>query len=327
MKAKISVPSKTFLLGEYMVLENGPCWILNTEPRFELLIQSSGEGSFRNIHPSSPGGKWARKTKEIFQNFDLEFIDPHQGLGGFGASSAQFALTYVWSTLCRSHLEVLAHKGLDVRSLWQDYLSVHQDINPPPSGADVVGQVLGQLVNIHFQDFKVTSQSWNMDNLSFLLFATGQKVKTHEHLQKITNGDTQNYLPKDSYKYLLEMLDVANQGLRENNSLALVHAVNEYHGTLNKLNLVAQRTVDGVADLRRSPHVLAAKGCGAMGADVILVLCRQESKPDIIEHGESLGLRWVADENMLSPGVQLSVSFDTDTQPEIKNSKSLPLEI
>ena len=56
------------------------------------------------------------------------------------------------------------------------------------------------------------------------------------------------------------------------NSMQLLRAINNYHETLNELNLVADHSLSLINQLKTNPRVLAIKGCGALGADVLLVL-------------------------------------------------------
>ncbi|WP_229776915.1 hypothetical protein, partial [Alicyclobacillus cellulosilyticus] len=87
-----SIPAKTFLLGEYAVLANGPALILTTSPCFKISMVA--ESSLSGIHPESPAGKYWTNCK---QAKGLSFYDPYHGLGGMGASSAQFIGAYLAS--------------------------------------------------------------------------------------------------------------------------------------------------------------------------------------------------------------------------------------
>src|SRR5207237_74228 len=89
---------------------------------------------------ASPGGRlleWARA--EGVAPIEIEFEDPHEGAGGFGASSAQFALLY----------RALAERaGLEpsAPAAWRRYrqlTAVGAGEGLAPSGADLVAQWLG----------------------------------------------------------------------------------------------------------------------------------------------------------------------------------------
>jgi mevalonate kinase len=77
------IPGKTFLVGEYLALHGGPTLVALSKPCFELKAQA-GAGSIGTIHPESPAGQFISKHSDFFKKFDLEFVDPYQGLGGFG---------------------------------------------------------------------------------------------------------------------------------------------------------------------------------------------------------------------------------------------------
>lgn len=83
--------------------------------------------------------------RTIFSQYRLEFQDPLEGLGGFGASSAQFALLHGLYQL-QGQLDVEAERFFDWHSLLKDYRSLHSDGGTPPSGADVVSQCRGGLL-------------------------------------------------------------------------------------------------------------------------------------------------------------------------------------
>ncbi len=93
MSMVFSIPGKTFLAGEYLALYEGPTLVFLSQPYFELSV-NKGHGETAGIHKESPAGLFIRKHQEYFANFDLKFIDPYSGRGGFGASTAQFLGCY-----------------------------------------------------------------------------------------------------------------------------------------------------------------------------------------------------------------------------------------
>src|SRR4051812_36096175 len=86
---KLSVPAKTFLVGEYLALSGGPSLVITTLPRFEL---ETDPQALRNPFAfASPAGKlWESDPLKP----KLKFRDPFEEAGGLGASTAQFALLY-----------------------------------------------------------------------------------------------------------------------------------------------------------------------------------------------------------------------------------------
>ena len=87
------IPSKTFVLGEYSVLHGGPAILLASEPYFSLRLEEKNENK-NPFHPLSPAGKlW--ELEPLLKTKSYLFSDPHHGLGGFGASSAEFIALFL----------------------------------------------------------------------------------------------------------------------------------------------------------------------------------------------------------------------------------------
>ena len=95
----LTAPGKTFFLGEYAVLDEGVGLLCCTKPQFKLIVKKDFSGEFLGVHPDSPAGLWVRQNQWILKDFHLEFRDPHLGRGGFGASTAQFLLVYIFHRL------------------------------------------------------------------------------------------------------------------------------------------------------------------------------------------------------------------------------------
>src|SRR3954465_7430670 len=92
-----SVPGKVFVLGEYAVLADHPALIATVGPRFRTDFgkDSGATPGAPDFHPRSPAGRLlsqARAARVSLPSFG--FVDPYRGAGGFGASTAQFALLY-----------------------------------------------------------------------------------------------------------------------------------------------------------------------------------------------------------------------------------------
>ena len=92
----LSVPGKTFLLGEYVALDGGPSLLLSTEPRFELRVRARSRDVALPFHAQSPAGRFFERHADDLAAWEFEFRDPSGGRGGLGASSAQFALMYAF---------------------------------------------------------------------------------------------------------------------------------------------------------------------------------------------------------------------------------------
>lgn len=281
-----SVGSKTFLLGEYLAIQEGPSIVLSTSPRFSLVISSQDEGVRREdlaIGVRSPAGKFMREYQSEFSRWNFRFHDPHAGLGGLGASSAQFALVYDWL-----HQNSKAEKSNPVywRNLLSDYRRCAWDgVGLPPSGADVVAQITGGVCYFDGRLLEASRLNWGFAELSFTLIRTGVKLATHEHLKSTHD------LNEDELSSLREIVLRAHRSLLNSDADGIVAAVSDYGSILNRHGWVAPGTLNLLNSLRADcPEVWAAKGCGAMGADVILALHSRQSAEKLRAWAAAKGL-------------------------------------
>ncbi len=306
MQLKLSVPSKTFLFGEYLALRGGLCATVQTEPRFELELRDGGEGRCGGIHPHSLAGHCVRENSGEFGQWDMEFRDPHQGQGGFGASSAQFVLTYMAA-------QVLRHKVKDLRSLihadklWSEFrqLAQREQKGLPPSGADVVGQLVGGVSRFSFQPFQVRSQNWPFPHLNFMLLRTGKKLATHSHLEAL-EGRT--------FQGLLEPVNRASEALKTGSEELFLSALQAVARALEKEQLVAEHSLELLGELRQRPEILVSKGCGALGADTLLALYRPQDQEAVEVIVEALGLETVASREQVSSGLKINLDWQGERE-------------
>ena len=94
---KFSVPSKTFIIGEYAVLEGGPGILIGTAPRFDAFVQENVENAesvIEGLSSHGPAMDFLKDHLDLFSKYSMKFHDPHNGKGGLGWSSAQFVLLY-----------------------------------------------------------------------------------------------------------------------------------------------------------------------------------------------------------------------------------------
>ena len=250
---KWSIPAKTFLLGEYAALEGASSLLVSTKPFFELTLSPQQNST---IHSESPAGLWW--AQQHISDYHLSFNDPYQGRGGLGASSAQFIGAYLASAF-------LEEKKPTLESMLDAYYQCAwngQGIRP--SGYDVIAQTQYGCVFINKQKEQIQPYTWNFSDLSFVLIHTGTKLATHQHLQKVKLN-----LPVDE---LSTIVDKAQAALKQNNSSLFIESINDYHKALEQLNLVAEHSLALIKKLRSYPEVLAIKGCGALGADILLLI-------------------------------------------------------
>jgi len=299
----ITAPSKTFLLGEYLALAGGPSLIINTQPLFECSVLAKRNSQNHGIEASSPAGKYLALNNSFFANYSLDFKDPHQGKGGFGCSSAQFAMLTIfkeWVTKNNgcSPCSPLSIKDLiNIPSILAIYRQVAWDGNGlPPSGADVIGQLFGGITYFDPATNSTEIYNWPFIDIDCFIIKTNTKLPTHEHLRTLK--------PFSSAR-LKKILDNAQQAFETTDTTKLIDCINDYYDELITLGFVAQQTQYLLASLRDYNECLAAKGCGALGADVILVITEKNNTNWLTEWLQTHNLKLISSSNELSDGVKL----------------------
>lgn len=266
-KLEFSAPSKTFLLGEYLALIGGPTLVLNTQPRFKLVVTSySSEKSLSLFHTNSPAQRYIKKHAGFFDQYQLEFHDPHQQLGGLGASSAQFFLVYA----CKNYLE---GKEINIHSLLAEYHDVCSQGKYQPSGADVVAQFTGNLVYFDQNTATLEKFTWPFSTLSPVLIRTDNKISTHDYLDKIQQLDVEG---------LEIIVQNGHRALLHHDGESFSAAINQYGIKLAEKNLICSPNLKLLDKLKQHHAVVAAKGCGALGADIILALVKNFNMNDFL---------------------------------------------
>ncbi len=247
------IPAKTFLIGEYLALDAGPAILLTTKPCFELSLVSEGSLPF---HPQSPAGRFCRDHQLEHR---LIWHDPYHGLGGLGASSAEFIGSFY------AHCE-LTKRSFNREALLDAYWTyAWSNQGKKPSGYDVIAQTLHDCVMIHQAENDVRTCAWPFEDIGFVLVHTRHKLATHEHLKAVS-------FKHDQTAILHQIAQKAWMAFEAISSHALITAVNEYHSALQSMNLVASTTVSLIDELSLALKPLAIKGCGALGADVVLMI-------------------------------------------------------
>ncbi len=301
------------MVGEYLALVGGPALILCTAPRFELSVSySDDEGrakQSRGVIESlpfdlqSPAGRLAQRFSSQLSSINFRFRDPHMGLGGLGASTAQFAL--LWATLqvqCGQNMRVAEFVASD----WIQLLKLYREcswsgVGYPPSGADLIAQLYGQVTDWDERLGQANAWTWPFEDLSFTLVRTGNKLATHDHLRQKAEIKEEILRP-----LVLE----AKTAFQDRQSEKLCHAVSEYARALAALGLVSSATSNILEALSATNQqqrfgIRAAKGCGAMGADVVAILydADQAAQRRLYFWLQSQGLMVCGDNTVLSSGL------------------------
>jgi mevalonate kinase len=311
-KITISVPSKVFIAGEYLALTGEPCLVAAIEPRFQLEATPSQNSQSSAFHADSPAGRFLQAHPELQQEFQLKFTDPFFGLGGFGASTAQFAALYELKNYRSGVLGIVqALETADIRELVGQYQELAQgSTGPKPSGADLVAQAMGNLVLFDRAHGKISSHEWPFQNLGMIIAKTPLKIPTHEHLASLQSFRSEG---------LRVAMDQVQDGLKEKSESAFVSGICQYDQELRALGFLHPETARILENLQH-PALRAQKGCGALGADVV-ALFFDNSKPEVrVELASKLrglGCQPVGDENSLSRGLSLHSAVEGSQGQEI----------
>ena len=248
-----SFPSKTFLVGEYGVLVKGGCLLLNTHPRFVQLKNG-------------------------------QFLDPHQQKGGFGASSAKWICDYLSSNHLtkkeKEHLFDSSRNELDTKlamKLKKAYQKEVKQSNPTlktvPSGVDVLSQCIGQVAYIDVKKGIFKSFIWPFKDLIFLIFPTGNKAFTLEHLKEDIKIQNCKLLSEKSQKVIRAFL--------ENKKNQFLDALKDFDSCLENLGFCCQQTLSLKKHIRKHFPEVVVKGCGALGMDTVLIICKSDIFSDV----------------------------------------------
>jgi len=299
MKSTFKIPSKTFLLGEYNVLYGGNCITVNTTKHFELTIkpiEKDKKQQVINIHPNSPAGKYINFYKNIFSKYQIIFKDPYLGAGGFGASSAQFLSLYLFFTL-KTGLEFYKIDSINPKDIISTYqIFAFDGIGQKPSGADVISQYYGNITTYIPNTVCSIKDKWPFEDISFLLIHTKNKINTHTHLKSLNLQYSED---------LNEMVKKASSSFDNKDSKKFIDAITSYKNELEKNNLIAPETKKILDRLKSNKQVLTSKGCGALGADVVLVIVQSKDKDNFKTWANENELAIIASETNIANGIEI----------------------
>jgi len=221
------------------------------------------------FHKDSPAGQLEKKLSGKRQGW--VFKDPHSGGGGFGGSTAEFISVY----------KILKADGSlqDIRS---EYFKLFEGLPSPPSGADLVTQYSEKPgLFIYSKDpFNLECVSWPFEDMSVLILKTGFKLKTHSHLKHLKESD---------FSALTKFSKQVISSLKLKKEKELLTRVKEFSAAQETLGLLHNESAGLVKMIDQIEGVQAARGCGAMGADVLAVFVKKESLDYVWGQIENLG--------------------------------------
>lgn len=269
----VSVPSKLMLIGEYAVLAGSSALVTTLKPRFRMTVRRSASrwatSATHSFHPESAASKLIAelaRDEKIGIGDEITFEDPHLGKGGFGGSTAEFALSYAALT-----------NDADVQALWRRYRKLHSDA----SGADLVAQWLGGTILFSYDGDSLKTEIYAQDSKTRSVLdriqvftAThqdGRKLNTALHLQ---SDETVQAIK--SVSEIRETLDriiaAAVDALGSGDANAFGESLTAYALALSNLNLeVSASRLDREAFMSLR-GVLGCKGVGAGLSDTMIVL-------------------------------------------------------
>ena len=321
MSFQFEIPSKTFVIGEYLALGGTASMVLATEPCF--IVRTTRDLS-KNFHSHSPGGCLYKSLKQKV-GYSLE--DPHKGFGGFGRSTAEYLSVFVHDLILKRSVsqpnqiscnplkeksgpvktepydrwgirEFILNNLQEFVSTYKEHCIVHQPgalkesqhrtsglLGYKPSGADLVAQVCGGLCWYDGMNFSCQNLTWPFPGYEIFIFTTGYKQKTHEHLGNLENKNL---------KILIPALLSARASLEQANLKTFCESLNDYYDILGGLGLSDYKVRTGINHLRKQPEVLAAKGCGAMGVDTVLVVARLSDRSRVEKLGGEQGFSLIS---------------------------------
>jgi mevalonate kinase len=305
LNASLSIPGKIFLIGEYAVLEGEPAWVAAVPPRFRWNLGPAG-GKPAGFHPDSAAAKFVRSVGRA--STPGTFVDAWEGQGGFGGSTAEFAIAAYLAGV-RDPLE--AHRKY--RDLHREHRPLDRaNSGPLPSGADLVAQWVGGAIE-WTPDDQGSGSFRSIENelcgLPFLFFSAthlpDRKTKTHAHLEALAEKPIEGA----RFATLSPVIELARSALAEKDLLTLGTAFTRYAEALHELGLEAESAHADRSALAELPGVIGVKGCGALQTDAIVLLVEDAKDEAVIESvigfaEATLGLRLLSRGLPREPGIR-----------------------
>ena len=118
------------------------------------------------------------------------------------------------------------------------------------------------------------------------LLHTGRKLATHSHLKQLHD--------LSSMAGLEDLAGFGYNAIQNGDRSAFLHMIHRAAQQLRERGLVAPWTGHLLASLQQQPFTLAAKGCGAMGADVLLLCYPLVERQHVIAWAQSNQLPIIA---------------------------------
>ncbi len=281
---QISIPSKTFLIGEYAVLDGASALIASTTPYFNFKVNMQSSKLSHPFHSESAAGIYIEKNREIFSQIQIELMEKRPS--GFGLSSAE------WN--CVVTIASLLKNDVSVYDLWKEYVQIAKNT----SGADVVAQKLGGLCHFCMNPFTAENLIWSFSDIHFAFILTGESLETWKHLKDFK---------KESLDRLKNISHLSVDALKNKDEKKFIQSIKDYDQELQKKSWITPATRSLLEELKLHSEVLALKGCGALGAESVVFFFRKENKEKLFQSiQKKLSFKQSIREGNLSKGILLS---------------------
>ena len=266
-----SCGGKTFVAGEYGALLSGSALLLVSEPCFAAEFYCAGDA--RVAKPVSKHCQAFVNSKPALSDISCKFYDPYGGRGGLGASSAEFLFWLRLNAFLSQHSYDFCVPSHRRQALDYYFNSVWNKSGSKPSGLDLVAQNYSGFVFIDLPANEVTKIAWPFPDVAFSIVHTGYKVATHLHLSSLAVNEDMRDLSvfgKD-----------AKDSLMSGNLISFLKVIKDNANVLKKMSLTIANTQNILSCINSSGLFLAAKGCGALGADVILCFYNKKNQEKV----------------------------------------------
>ena len=337
LKVILSAPSKTFLTGEYGVLaKGGQSLVVNTYPLFELHIAPKGNRACWGIHKKSPAGTWIQNNPNDFEDIGITFVDPHQGRGGFGASTAQFLMVYTWTQLKKKAFD-LSPTSPFTYNLEAMNLST-EDKTPlsprSPLSSDLLGENSPQFSSLDFSSLVHMEPLWN-DYRKIAWSGKGARPSgadlLGQHLGGVSFFSSHPFVSKalqwpfphhgffivstgyklathkhlktkmeDEFATLKPLSEIVIRTFKEKNWFDFISSQEEFYGALNKMELTEFRAKALIEQIKDHGAIDFVKPCGALGLEVIMVFFENANRENVKSQLKNLNLNIISSERQVS---------------------------
>ena len=174
------------------------------------------------------------------------------------------------------------------------------------SGADLVSQIAGGIAVWDGRIDEMRRFSWPFPDLALTIILTGKKMPSHSHLSGLEP------LQADVRTEMGSWVEEAVQAFALEDADRLTASVRGVGKVLEENGRLAEHSKALLDQLGHFSGVRAAKGCGAMGSDVIAVLHDRSAKLEIDEFCKTNGLKQAAgDGEIAKSGLELHARSDS----------------